>query len=244
MINKKQINRFLCIKLVELFNLTSYDYTWSGVDTRYDMSKIIDELYQLGPKSPLTAEQKSLLLAAIQTPAKFMYYNNEEKSSGSQSFPTLFWAWDNGLNKIISSSVVSLITESIAFQTGTVFTEKTAYALLGRTFPLWIGGGVNHAQRFEEMGFDVFHDVIDHSYQSYSTLIERCYYAFERNLKLLTDYDYASQLRETHMDRLERNQQLMLSHQVGKFCKQEIKKWPVDLQQAIQHELKYWILEK
>ena len=43
-INKKQINRFLCIKLVEWFALQDFVYTWSAVDQNFDMSLIISEL--------------------------------------------------------------------------------------------------------------------------------------------------------------------------------------------------------
>ena len=91
------------------------------------------------------------------------------------------------------------------------------------------------------MGFDVFHDVIDHSYQYYDTLIERCYYAFKKNLRLLSDHDYAARMRETHIMQLEHNQQLMTSQQVSEFCKQTIKQWPEDLQEATHNECESWL---
>jgi hypothetical protein len=122
-----------------------------------------------------------------------------------------------------------------------VFTEKTAYAILGRTFPLWVGGGIEQAEKFEQMGFDVFRDIIDHSYQHCPTLIERCYYAFERNLPLLSDYKYARKIREKCIDRLESNRQLLMNKQVDKFCQQQFMQWPTALQQATNDEFKKWI---
>lgn len=242
MINKKQVNRFVCMKLIELFNLTNYDYTWSGVDQRFDMSAILNELDHLGKNSPLTQDQRTFLLAEIKIPPKFFYHTNVKSNSViAISYPNNSWTWNNGLNNMFSSSVVSLITESLSFQKNTVFTEKTAYAVLGKTFPIWVGGGINQAQEFEQMGFDVFHDVIDHSYQYYDTLIERCYYAFERNLDILTNYEYSCKIRESMMHRLDLNQQLLKNKQVDIFCKQQISQWPRELQQAISEELINWL---
>jgi hypothetical protein len=241
MINKKQVNRHLCIKLVELFGLTNYDYTWSGIDSKFDMSDIIDELDSLGKNSPLTRDQRSFILTEIGIRPKFIHSANEEASLVCISYPSNSWTWNNGLNNMFSSSVISLITESLIFQKNALFTEKTAYAILGKTFPIWVGGGFNQAQEFEAMGFDVFHDVIDHSYQKYDTLIERCYYAIERNLRMLTDYNYSSRIRESMMIRLDRNQQLLKNKHVAQFCKNRISQWPGDLQQAISTELKKWI---
>lgn len=240
MINKKQVNRFLCIKLVELFELTNYDYTWSGVDSKFDMTDILEELEVLGTNSPINNKEKTVILSDIQIPTKFFdaspKINNSHINYNSNS-----WTWNRGLRNIFSNSAVSLITESLSFEKSTVFTEKTAYAILGKTFPIWIGGGVNQSQEFEAMGFDTFNDVIDHSYQHYDTLIERCYYAFERNLHILTDYKYASEIRNLMMDRLDHNQHLIKNKQVDIFCKQVIQQWPIKLQQAIDGELKKWI---
>ena len=241
MINKKQINRFLCMKLVELFGLTNYNYTWSGVDPRFDMTDILNELNYLGSSSPLTPEQVSFLLSEITIPAKFFNRRSKDSNNNTRlSYSNNSDTWNNGLNNIFAGSAVSLITESLSFEKGVVFTEKTAYALLGKTFPIWVGGGINQAQKFEEMGFDVFHDVIDHSYQFYDTLIERCYYAFERNLDILTNYEYSCKIRESMMYRLDRNQQLLKNKQVDIFCKQQISQWPRELQQAISGELIIW----
>lgn len=240
MCNKKQVNRFLCMKLVELFNLKSYDYTWSGFGSPFDMQDIIAEWNHLGNKLPLSTQQKSELLGKIKMPPKF--FGNDIITKNSRiGNPSLSWTWNQRLNKIFCNSAVSLITESLSFEKSTVFTEKTTYAILGKTFPLWVGGGSYQAQYFEEMGFDVFHDVIDHSYQCYDTLIERCYYAFEKNLHLLSDYNYATNMRETHIARLEHNWNLLTNQHVDKFCKQKIKQWPTDLQEAITDGLKLWL---
>jgi hypothetical protein len=244
-INKKQVNRFLCMKLVEIFGLSCYDYTWSGIDVKFDLTDILDEITVLDSRSPITQEQLGILLADVQIPSKFIHSNNEKILKSSHvtypGNPGKLWTWLNGLDKIFSESATSLITESLSFEKSTVFTEKTIYAVLGKTFPIWVGGGILQAQRFAEMGFDIFDDVIDHSYQNYDTLIERCYYAFQRNLHILTDIEYACKIRTTMMDRLNHNQWLLENNQIDKFCKQQINQWPIDLQQAIADRLLYWL---
>jgi hypothetical protein len=113
-----------------------------------------------------------------------------------------------------------------------VFTEKTLYALLALNFPIWIGGW-GHADQFRQMGFDVFDDIVNHSYQYKPTLFERCYSAFDDNSALLTDLKYVSQLRNQCRDRLENNRNLLFRGQLEKTTHTAMATWPQDLQQTI-----------
>ena len=149
------------------------------------------------------------------------------------------WTWRNGLQNMFLNSSISLITESVQYQRAAAFTEKTLYAVWGLTFPIWIGG-YNQAKEWKRIGFDTFDDVIDHSYQNYDTLIERCYYAFFLNLKLLSNIDKTKELRLAHKHRLFKNRELLLQNQLGKFVDQEISKFPEDLQSAMPEILKYF----
>jgi hypothetical protein len=79
----------------------------------------------------------------------------------------------------------------------------------------------------------VFDDIIDHSYQSYDTLIERIYHAFADNLELLSDLNKVSKLRLELKDRLLNNRNLLLQNQLGKFIDQEIIRLPTDLQSVM-----------
>lgn len=230
-INKKQVNRHLCIKLIEYFDLVDYDYTWSGADTNFNMTDIIQEMSSLGSQNPVSNIGK--LLQPITLPSRFIDFEDSGiTDSKVTNYGGNIWTWKNFLESIINQTAVSLITESIRFQKGSVFTEKTLYAMLGMTFPIWIGG-YNQAKDWELMGFDSFCDVVDHSYQSYDTLIERCYYAFERNLRLLTDRDYCNSLRKTHEKRLKRNQQLVYERAISNYIDAQIATYPADLQSVI-----------
>jgi hypothetical protein len=71
-INKKTLNRFLLIKLLEYFNLSTQHYTWSGVDSEYNLSIILNDLDNLDIKTG--NDVKSSLLSKITTVPKF--YSN------------------------------------------------------------------------------------------------------------------------------------------------------------------------
>jgi hypothetical protein len=242
MINKKQINRYLCIKLVEFFELTSFDYTWSGIGQNFDMATVINDLDELGTSSPITDSARTFLLLPITTQPKVIsrIVNPVVTKSYIKNSIGAWGNWALGLKPMFEGSAVSLITESTSYDPSMVFTEKTLYATIGLTFPIWVGG-YHQAQNWQKLGFDTFNDVIDHSYQHYDTLIERCYYAIKNNLKILQDVEYASQLRNTHMARLQANDVLLRSGQLERFCRDTFKTWPQELQHAIndivQHKL-------
>lgn len=240
MINKKQVNRHLCLKLVELFKLTDYDYTWSGITSDFDMSDIINELNLLEDSSPVNSAQRSFMLTPVDIKPKFIEFpGNSFGTYAVINYGGNRWTWDNGLAKLFLTSAISLITESVKFEKGAVFTEKTAYSVLGLSLPIWIGG-YQQATQWKHMGFDIFEDIIDHSYQNYSTLFERCYYAFADNIELLTNKERTKKLRLELMPRLEKNRNLLLNHQLTRYCKQEISTWPIDLQTHIPEILKFF----
>lgn len=234
-INKKQINRFLLIKFVEYFQFTNYCYTWSGVDTQFDMSDILYELDNLVECQPFDLETKSYLLSPIKLEKNFVEVNNTATYSniGVANYGSNFDTWNLFLNKMVYDSAVSLIAESIQFDHAMKFTEKTLYSVLGLTFPIWIGG-YKQAYEWEKCGFDIFSDVIDHSYQNYTTLIERIYYAFKLNFEILNNLNLASYLKTKHMDRLLANRQLLLDNQLMRTVSNYVNQWPVEIRELIE----------
>jgi len=235
MINKKQINRHLCMKFVEIFGLRNYDYTWSGIGRDFDMSDIISELGRLGGDSPIGSKERAKLLAPVtKIQPKFFHFEKpdatvEEKISIA-NYGGNYWTWDTFLHKMFYGSAISLITESLRFQKAAVFSEKTVYSVLGLTFPIWVGG-YQQAQYWENLGFDVFNDVINHDYQHYDTLIERCYYAFKLNIDLLSNKGWAKQARTDCLSRLIKNRDLLQNGQISSRIDSMITDLPLDLQE-------------
>lgn len=230
-INKKQINRYLAIKLVEYFDL-SMDYTWSGIGRTFDMSQIVNS-WQTIPMDDIPADARTALLSPIGIPAKWIKHTfDRENSYAVINYGGNVWTWLNGIDKVVAGSAVSIITESVREQRAMHFSEKTLYSVLGLTFPLWVGG-YRQADEWRACGFDVFDDVIDHSYQYRETLVERCWWALKSNQALLQDLKLLKDLRKKHMARLIDNRARILSDHLRIHNNQVIATWPVEIQQSI-----------
>jgi hypothetical protein len=213
MINKKQINRYLLLKLVEWYDLSSYQHTWSGAGSDFDMSRIIEHFDLIEKHVDIDKFRNHMLspvykiLPYFVRPDSSVNYNIQN-ISGMNNFGSLSWVWNNVVNNMFSKSVVSLITESIGYEKVMTFTEKTVYSVFGLTFPIWIGGS-RQADLWKQFGFDTFDDVINHDYQHCDTLLERCFYAIHDNLQILTDLDYAKRAKQQHIERLKQNRILL-----------------------------------
>ena len=239
-LNKKQCSRFILMKLVETYKFSSYQYTWSGIGRQFDMSVIINEIdSDVSADSPVkSATFKTKILAPINLSTRF--YQEQGKifdRNDAQELETLYgradyggnkWTWDNFLSDLVGKSAVSLIGETGNYQKLSMFTEKSVYAFLGLTFPIWIGNW-GQADAVAQIGLDVFTDVIDHSYQWYPTLIERCFWAFELNKRLLSDLEYAANLRKLHLKRMLCNRAFILDDGLGAYCTKQIASYPKDL---------------
>ena len=233
-INKKQINRYLTIKLVELYNLR-VGYSWSGIGETFDLGPFLDDIHRL----PIDRESASSLLSPIKLKKNWIDIPGKEILNNLSSIADYngnLWSWLNGLDKIISRSAVSLITESIQEQKFAAFTEKTVYSVLGLTFPIWIGG-YKQAEEWSRIGFDIFSDIINHDYQHYDTLVERCWHAIYDNLKLLQDYQQLTKLREQQLPRLKKNRDLILANTVSNYNIQLMSCWPPDLEQSVNRSI-------
>jgi hypothetical protein len=232
MINKKQLSRFVCLKLVDIFlDIKKGCYTWSGIAREFDCQIIIDEMNYLGDNSPLTTSQRAELLTPVKIKEHFIKNNELENvyaaDYGRIGFGTTRDTW-NVLKNIFNDTVVSLITETVPDnEKMSVFTEKTLFSVLGLNFPIWIGG-YKQAEIWKKMGFDVFDDIIDHSYQNYDTLIERCVYAIKFNLDILTDINLATELRIKCHDRLLENRSRILGDCLENYTNSIIKSADID----------------
>jgi hypothetical protein len=89
-------------------------------------------------------------------------------------------------HKVYEPSFISLITEPGWNDHSTTLTEKTLFAFDAGTMPIWIGG-YQQAQQLKNLGFDVFDDIIDHSYQFLEDPMTRMQQAIKSNLYLLKD---------------------------------------------------------
>lgn len=159
------------------------------------------------------------------TPAKWY----EGRRNPSRQFPD---HWNRFLQyQVFGPAAVALISERTDVGTwdSMCFTEKSIYPMLGCNFPIWIGGRLQ-AQAWQEHGFDVFDDVIDHSYQHRSHWLERAFYALFDNRIILTDVDHARDMRCWHWRRLMDNRQRVLDNRLGQQIIDHSKQHPLAVQ--------------
>lgn len=108
------------------------------------------------------------------------------------------------LRPMYENSVVEVVTESSFSAPGFNLTEKTQNAFYACNFPIVLGGrGI--VQHLRDLGFDMYDDVIDHSYDSVANPFDRIIAAVKNNQRLLCDADYARQQWLACRTRIEAN---------------------------------------
>jgi|SaaInl59LU_5_DNA_1037362.scaffolds.fasta_scaffold25278_2 hypothetical protein len=117
--------------------------------------------------------------------------------------------WNNLFKEQFCSSTFSVITEPPFWENGCMITEKYLMTLYGCCFPIFCGGGYRIADELTNIGFDVFNDVIDHSYQYEEHPGLRVLNALERNRELLENHSFK---KLNYMDRHLKNLSLVREH--------------------------------
>jgi hypothetical protein len=216
-INRKHIDRYLVIRLIEFFGFENFRYTWSAVDQRMDCAPLISEMQELS-EPWLTPELRKHILHPVQTARRFIVPPDVSFKESNTLLEHGGLQFVNDVQRQLSQEcAVYLLTESM---TGTyqhyTFTEKTLWCLLNACFPIW-AGNYAQAEMAERMGIDVFVDVIDHSYQYKKTLLERCWHALHDNINMLSDLGLVRELRKRYRDRLLQNCQWVKEQRIKKY---------------------------
>lgn len=220
-VNRKHIDRYLVIRLIEFLGFEKFRYTWSGVDRSADCTLLIDEMQKLSAPW-LTTELKSHILKPIQLEKRYKHAPDARNTNSTVQLPYGGLEFAAQVQQELSQEcAVYVLTESTTsnYQHYT-FTEKTLWCLFNGCFPIW-AGNYAQAEMAERMGIDVFHDVIDHGYQYKETLLERCWYAIYDNLQILSNLSLAQDLRETHRQRLQKNREWLLDGALESFVNRQ-----------------------
>jgi len=248
MINRVQTSRQIFLKLIDLGQYENFIYTWSGRKTVFDMSHVIEEMNALTANHPINDPNfRKGMLEQVRLPTKFHF--QVTGTIPDQANPTRYKfsgthkdTWNQFIKDIFLYSAISLITECDNHAKVSFITEKSLYAFLGLTFPIWIGN-YGQAHVLQQIGFDVFEDIIDHSYQWYPSLIERCYWALELNKELLMDFEKTKLLRQQCHARLISNREFTLGKGMLDWSRSIIDSMPKDCQDAAGYMLETWLQE-
>ena len=177
-------------------------YSWLGHD---DPQNIVDELllhtnYKFDTKLGLDS-------FFVEAPE---YFSAGKTPAGARAWamPDISLAFRDYIYQgLYADSTVSFITEPNFFENGNILTEKTLIPIYAGHFPIW-PGSYKSAETTKKIGFDVFDDIIDHSYQYLAHPGERIIQAITKNIDLLNNLELQQHYREIYEDRLNANLQL------------------------------------
>lgn len=170
-INKPRPHRNLLLQLIDNLNLTNYHHSLC---------------WQLSPvKSVATTDYR------IGNEIVMEYGIRSNTHLNSEIYQHLLQS------QVFESSCVSLITEPAYYEQDTIVTEKTLMAIYGGTIPIWVGGW-RIPDYMRSLGFDIFDDIVDHSYQNLSDPEQRCRSAVNGNIHLLKNLALVDHRRLQH----------------------------------------------
>jgi predicted ribosome quality control (RQC) complex YloA/Tae2 family protein len=182
MINKPRKHRKFLLQLIKRFNLINYTHSLPWKHNDVNSIPVTD--YKFGPEVVMEKGIKNGSFKNAET------YNKLLKTT------------------VFEPSCISLITEPVFIERESILTEKTIMSIYSGTLPIWIGSW-RCADALRSFGFDVFDDIVDHSYQDLEDPFDRCYHAIERNLNLLQDFDRVKELVQNNKSRFEHNLKLL-----------------------------------
>jgi len=190
-INKPRPHRFQLLKVIEELGLTDYRHSLAWKTNTINNIPVTN--YKFGPEVVM------------------------ERGIRNGSFRNAH-TYQGLLQKtVFEPTCVSLITEPVYYERETIVTEKTLMSMYAGTIPIWVGGW-RIADYLQQAGFDVFNDIVDHSYQSLADPADRCCQAIILNQDLLRYFDLTKRINWECRDRLRKNVELLENNYFQKEC--------------------------
>lgn len=115
--------------------------------------------------------------------------------------------FDDFLRILYQDSFVEIVNETLFMETSGIITEKFINSVYGFNFPI-ILGVPNTVAHLRNLGFDMFDDVIDHSYDTIIDPLPRLIQALSSNISLLQDSELAKNSWRTCQHRMKNNVEL------------------------------------
>jgi hypothetical protein len=112
--------------------------------------------------------------------------------------------FNNSLRDKYCNSFVEIISESSFTAPAYMLTEKTHHSFYAFNFPILIAGA-GAVAHLREIGFDMFDDIINHSYDLIINPFDRIISAIDNNHRLLVDAEYAKQSWKDNQHRFRKN---------------------------------------
>jgi len=160
-------------------------------NTLYDYDTILSYIHPNGKIKDLL---NNISLESIyRDSAEYVF---PDKETDSENYEKLIPLYEN--------AIVDIITETTALENTAQLTEKFVHCVIGRCFPIIIGIYKN-VELYRNMGYDMFDDIIDHSYDFEPNPFYRMKMAIDSNIEILTNKDLAYSFYKANKKRLDAN---------------------------------------
>ena len=199
MINKPRLNRIRLLEYVEQHKLTNRLYALPWRHSDYASIPVTD--YRMGEE------------VVMDQGVKNRHYPN------ALTYQQLLQ------RQVFEPTCVSLITEPCYLEREIMITEKTIMAVYAGTLPVWVGGW-RLPDAMRDLGFDVFDDIVDHSYSTLADPVARLDQALNLNWHLLTDLDCARDFLQHNQHRLQHNVDLLKQNVFLDLVKKQVQDRP------------------
>ena len=198
MINKQRPHRIKLLQMIENAQLENFTYSLPWMENPY--SSLSPTNYMIGTETQMAQGIKSGPITNSENYIKLLQKN------------------------VFEPSCISLITEPTYIEKEAQLSEKTIMAIYGGTIPIYIGGW-RCADSLKLLGFDVFDDIVDHSYETLEDPWERIEKAFYLNKDLLENFTMTNSI----LVRLQHNLDLLTSEVFDREAKKQLKGivWPI-----------------
>ena len=196
--NKPRIHRVGVVLYLLLLNLNTVFMSFMSREnwednTEYDIRSILSYVYQYSKLKDQLVNVSSRLVE-FQDTAEYVYSKTHNNSHN-------FIA---NLLPVYKNTAVEIITETTAAEGTAHLTEKYVNCVFGKCFPIIIGTFKN-VELYRSMGYDMFDDIIDHSYDYEPNPFYRMKMAIDANIEIISDRDLAISLHEENKERFENN---------------------------------------
>jgi len=178
MINKERPHRIKLLRMIEDAQLTNFTYSLPWLDNPYTGLKPTN--YMIGTETQMAQGIRS---GSIRNSTNYKQLLQKN---------------------VFEPSCISLITEPPIYEKEAHLSEKVIMAIYGGTIPIFIGGW-RCADALKSIGFDVFDDIVDHSYETLEDPWERVTKAFALNIDLLKSFT----ITDTILQRMQCNLDLL-----------------------------------
>jgi len=154
-------------------------------------------------------------------PLTSIYKNTSEEVYANGN--TNYYNFTHKLYPYYDNAVVEIVTETTSIECSAVLTEKIVHCMYGRCIPIIIGTK-NNVEIYRDMGYDMFDDIIDHSYDYEPNPYYRMRKAIDDNIRILTDRQFAIDMYDKCGDRFEyninnyiKNYDIILANTIGEL---------------------------